>query len=138
MAEGGSVITADDTASLVLVSALVIVALLLTILRRFGLEPECITRFDNWLQKYFEARSAAQRSTWRKVIVAIKVEFSVVRSNTYKLQFLGELAILGVIAFLIAEIVTSARFVRDGAFAWLVIGLPTCLLLGRVWWRKYR
>jgi hypothetical protein len=54
------------------------------------------------------------------------------------LQFLGGLTILVAIAFFVAEILTSTRFVRDSAFIWILVGFPACVLLGRLWWRKYR
>jgi hypothetical protein len=132
--------TADDTARDVLVLAPLLLALLLFILRRLGLEPAFISRLEVRLQEYSDSRRGPRHTApkaWTKMSVAAKVELSVVKRSN-KLRFLGELAILLVIAFFVAEILTNIRFVRDEAFIWLLIGLPTCFLLGRFWWRKYR
>ncbi len=129
----------DDTAGVVLPLALLILALLLFILRRLGLQPKFISQIEDWLQAHSYSprkRPTPQPEAWKKLVVATKVELSIARSK--KLRILGELAILIVIAFFVAEILTNTRFVRDEAFIWILIGLPTCFLLGRFWWRKYR
>jgi len=46
--------------------------------------------------------------------------------------------ILEPVAFFVARILTSTGLVREEAFLWLLVGLPACVLLGRLWWRKYR
>ena len=74
---------------------------------------------------------------WKESSVAAKVELSIAKkSNT--IRFVGELAVLLVMAVFVAEILTSSRLVKDEGFIWLVIGLPICFLLGRFWWRNYR
>jgi hypothetical protein len=136
-------VTADDTAEGVLLLVPLLLALLLFILRRHGLEPAFIRRLEERLQEYShsqsapDSQSALRHTAWTKMSVAAKVELSVVKRSN-KLRFFGELAILLVIAFFAAEILTNTRFVRDEAFIWILIGLPTCFLLGRFWWRKYR
>jgi hypothetical protein len=135
--------TADDTAGYVLVLTPLLLALLIFILRKLGLEPAFISRIEDRLQEYSDSRSgpdsqsALLHTAWTKMSVAAKVELSVVKRSN-KLRFFGEIAILLVIAFFAAEILTNTRFVRDEAFIWILIGLPTCFLLGRFWWRKYR
>jgi hypothetical protein len=132
--------TADDAARDVLVLAPLFLVLLLFILRRLGLEPAFIDRLEDRLQEYSDSRSGPRHTApkaWTKMSVAAKVELSVVKRSN-KLRFFGELAILLVIAFFVAETLTNIRSVPDEAFIWILIGLPTCFLLGRFWWRKYR
>lgn len=125
----------DGTAGGVLALALVVAALAIFILRRSGHEPRFIRRIEDRLQAHSKI-GAARPTSWRKAAVGTKVELSLLKTSP-KLRFLGELALLFAMSFFIAEILTNTRFVRDGGFIWLLIGLPACFVLGRFWRRKY-
>jgi hypothetical protein len=70
----------------------------------------------------------------KRLLVALKVEASIIGLK----RIIAEVAILVVIAFFLGAFLTTAGIVREGAFVWLIIGLPVCVLLGRHWWRRYR
>jgi hypothetical protein len=111
-------VTDDDTIGTLALLALPVLIVWLLILRRQDL-------------------NLIWRKIWRKISVAGKVELSVAKRSN-KARFIGELAVLLVIAFFVAEILTNTSSVHDDAFFWILVGLPACFLLGRFWWRKYR